>query len=91
MATPMASYECQWGDCRQNFGSTELLDQHVERDHIKAQKAASAAAAFDRKEADKGVVCEWLSCVSDKVYRDSWNLVTVRGSLFLFVRPAPIR
>lgn len=70
------NYQCLWGTCRVQFESAETLDQHVERDHIKAQKAAAAAAALERKEADKGVVCEWEACVSDKIYRDSWNLVT---------------
>jgi hypothetical protein len=65
---------CHWGACAETFESAKQLDQHVENVHIKAKKAAAAGGG---KAGEKGMVCEWANCdSSEKIFRDSWNLVT---------------
>lgn len=63
-------FTCRWGGCTESFEDAEQLDSHVKGAHVKAQKVAAL------KPLQKGVVCEWANCLSDKVHRDSWNLVT---------------
>ena len=61
---------CLWAGCTAgSFASDRLLDEHVEATHVKTKKSGGGKS-------DKGVVCEWKDCLSDKIYRDSWNLVT---------------
>jgi hypothetical protein len=65
---------CHWGACAETFETAKQLDQHVENVHIKAKKAAAAGGG---KAGEKGMVCEWANCdSSEKIFRDSWNLVT---------------
>lgn len=60
---------CRWGECALEFESSELLDGHVETAHIKGARKA-------QKKDEKGMVCEWKACETEKIFRDSWNLVT---------------
>ena len=62
-------FACLWAGCEVAiFDSDQALDEHVEATHVKNKRGGGKA--------DKGVVCEWKDCLSDKIYRDSWNLVT---------------
>ncbi len=78
---------CHWGTCSNAFESSKLLDQHVEVAHIKAKKAAGAGAG---KGAEKGMMCEWAHCdCSEKIFRDSWNLVTHMRYKHTHYKPFP--
>lgn len=61
-------FTCNWGGCGALFDDAQTLDNHVESVHVKGIK--------NKGTKEKGVVCEWKDCISDKIYRDSWNLVT---------------